>query len=160
MTYLLIQASHPFNWRNPMIVPDTSLSTARVPSSAPPPAPAEKRLLTGKSSAERKQYPIVTGCLDYFPDALAEVSHISYLGNEKHNPGQPLHWARGKSSDHDDCVGRHLTERGTLEPDTQAEVYAQVAWRALAALQEYLEKKYGLSLPKGATAAGVELPRR
>lgn len=147
-----------------MLSPDSNLATARVPSSpvaAPPKPPAApKRLLTGMSSAERKKYPIISGCLDYFPDALAEVSHISYLGNEKHNPGQPLHWARGKSGDHDDCVGRHLTERGTLEPDTNAEVYAQVAWRALAALQEYLEKKHALSLPIGCTAAGVELPRR
>lgn len=146
--------------------PDTLVPKARVPSSpaaelarrAAPKAP--KRLLTDMSSEERKKYPIISGCLDYFPDAIAMVAHISYLGNEKHNPGQPLHWARGKSQDHADCVGRHMTERGSLEPATGAEVYAQVAWRALAALQEYLEKKHGLDLPLGATAPGVELPRQ
>jgi len=109
------------------------------------------RLLSTLSSAERKQYPMATGLLDYFPDALALVSHISYRGNEKHNPGQPLHWSRGKSADHDDCVIRHMVERGGLDGDG-VEHLAEAAWRALAALQEHLEKKHGLSLPRGAKA--------
>jgi len=115
-----------------------------------------RRLLSTLSSAERKQYPMASGLLDYFPDALALVAHVSYLGNEKHNKGQPLHWARGKSNDHDDCMVRHLVERGTLDPDG-ADQLAQTAWRALASLQEYLEKKHKLDLPRGATAPGVEL---
>src|ERR1044072_4379828 len=45
-----------------------------------------KRLLT-TDSATRKTYPMARGLLDYFPDALAEVSKVSFLGNEKHNPG-------------------------------------------------------------------------
>ena len=43
------------------------------------------------NSEERKQFPIATGCLDYFPDALAAIAALSKLGNDKHNPGQPLH---------------------------------------------------------------------
>lgn len=111
--------------------------------------PARKRLLTDKTSAQRKEYPIVTGVLDYFPDALAMVAHVSYLGNQKHNPGEPLHWARGKSMDHLDCIGRHLTEREEIE---QADVIhmANAAWRVLAELQMYLEAKYNLSPPYGA----------
>lgn len=91
----------------------------------------------------------MTGVLDYFPDAIAMVAHVSYLGNQKHNPGQPLHWSRGKSADHLDCIGRHLTEREEVE---QADVIhmANAAWRALAELQTVLEKKYGLGLPYGA----------
>jgi hypothetical protein len=118
-----------------------------------------KRLLTGKTSAERKQFPLTTGCLDYFPDALMLVSHVSYLGNEKHNPGQPLHWARGKSADHADCVGRHLVERDEVDIESVVDVIhmANECWRSLALLQETLEKKYGLDLPRGATAPGVEL---
>jgi hypothetical protein len=116
-----------------------------------------KRLLSARSSAERKKYPMATGLLDYFPDALAAVSNISYLGNEKHNPGQPLHHARGKSSDHADCQVRHMIERGEIDADG-AEHIACKAWRALAELQEYLEKKHQLDLPRGATAPGVELP--
>jgi hypothetical protein len=116
-----------------------------------------KRLLTDMTSAQRKEYPLVTGCIDYFPDALALVSHVSYKGNQKHNPGQKLHHARGKSSDHLDCIGRHLTERKEIDPDTQIIHMANEVWRSLAELQEMLEKKYGLSLPYGATAPGVEL---
>ena len=36
--------------------------------------------------------------------ALAEVARVSKAGNDQHNPGQPLHWARDKSADHADCV--------------------------------------------------------
>lgn len=78
-----------------------------------------------EDSAARKTYPMYSGLLAYFPAALARVAHHSYLGNEKHNPGQPLHHARGKSDDHLDCAARHLTE-GDLEG---------AAWRILAALQ-------------------------
>src|SRR5262245_824442 len=39
--------------------------------------------------AERKNVPIITGCVDYFPLALAEVARISKAGNDQHNPGQP-----------------------------------------------------------------------
>ena len=112
------------------------------------PAP-RKRLLSDKSSAERKAYPIVTGVLDYFPDAIAMVANVSYHGNEKHNPGQPLHWARGKSADHLDCIGRHLTERDEVETADVIHM-ANAAWRALAELQMTLEKKYNLDLPYGA----------
>lgn len=119
-------------------------------------AASSRRLLSMMNSAKRKEYPIVSGVLDYFPDAVAMVAHVSYLGNEKHNPGQPLHWARGKSSDHLDCIGRHLTERREIETDNIIHM-ANAAWRALAELQEALEKMYGLSLPYGATPPGVEL---
>lgn len=117
---------------------------------------APKRLLSDMTSGQRKEYPVVTGVLDYFPDAIAMVAHVSYIGNQKHNLGQPLHWARGKSSDHLDCIGRHLSERYEIETDNIPHL-ANSAWRALAELQEFLEKKYNLSLPYGATAPGVEL---
>jgi hypothetical protein len=123
-------------------------------AAAPP-----RRFLTTLTSAERKEYPVVTGFVDYFPDAMAVVSHVSWRGNQKHNPGQDVHWARGKSGDHADCQGRHMIERGTLDPDG-IEHMAQKAWRAMAELQEYLEKKYNLDLPRGATAPGVELPEK
>ena len=117
-----------------------------------------KRFLSTLTSAQRKEYPLVTGALDYFPDALAMVAHVSYVGNHKHNPGQPLHWARGKSSDHLDCIGRHLTERNEVEVGNLIHM-ANEAWRSLAELQEMLEKKYDLSLPYGATPPGTELPK-
>lgn len=100
-------------------------------------------------SAARKNVPMASGLLDYFPDALAEIAHVSYLGNEKHNPGEPLHHARGKSMDHADCIIRHLTERGSRDPAGVRHT-AQMAWRALALLQEELENDLGLPLPRGA----------
>lgn len=96
---------------------------------------------------ERKGVPIVTGCLDYFSAALAEVARVSKRGNDQHNPGQPLHWARGKSTDHADCVGRHLLQRGTIDVDGMRHS-AKMAWRALALLQEELEAE-GVSPSRG-----------
>lgn len=93
-------------------------------------------------SEDRKQCPITTGVLDYFPLALAEVARVSKAGNDQHNPGQPLHWDRVKSADHADCITRHLIQRGTADSDGQRHT-AKVAWRALALLQEELEVEAG-----------------
>jgi hypothetical protein len=87
---------------------------------------------------DRKALPICTGVLDYFPDALAAVAEVSRIGNDAHNPGQPLHWARGKSTDQEDCLVRHLLQRGTLDTDGGRHS-AKVAWRALAILQLEIE---------------------
>lgn len=80
------------------------------------------------------------GLLDYFPDALAEVAHVSFVGNEQHNPGEPLHWAKEKSTDQADCIIRHLVDRGTLDTDNLRHS-AKVAWRALALLQTEIEEE-------------------
>ncbi len=89
-------------------------------------------------SSERKAIPIATGCIDYFPLALAAVADLSRIGNDQHNPGEPLHWARGKSMDQADCLMRHFIERGTHDIDGVRHS-AKVAWRALALLQLELE---------------------
>jgi hypothetical protein len=89
-------------------------------------------------SQERKDIPLARGCLDYFPAALAEVAKLSKAGNDKHNPGEEMHHARGKSSDHADCIVRHLVERGRIDTDGFSHS-VKVAWRALALLQEELE---------------------
>jgi hypothetical protein len=87
---------------------------------------------------DRKAIPIASGVLDYFPSALIEVAKISFAGNQQHNPGQPLHWNRGKSMDHSDTMIRHFLERGTLDTDGQRHS-AKMVWRALAILQMELE---------------------
>lgn len=109
-----------------------------------------KRLIE-TTSEERKTYPLCTGLLDYFPDALAEVARVSYLGNQKHNPGEPMHHARGKSLDHADCIMRHLAGRGGFDGDIRES--AALAWRALALLQEEIEREHGFPLPRGAWPA-------
>lgn len=102
----------------------------------------------------RKGIPMVTGLLDYFPAALAAVAEVSRVGNEQHNPGQPMHHARGKSNDHPDCAVRHIADRGTVDTDGLRHS-AKAAWRVLALLQEELEAA-GAPLARGARAPVVE----
>lgn len=93
-------------------------------------------------SATRKLMPVASGVLNYFPDALLCVAWVSRAGNDKHNAGQPLHWAKEKSTDEPDCEVRHMLDafRG-LEPDPGLEPLGELghlaskAWRALAHLQ-------------------------
>jgi hypothetical protein len=87
---------------------------------------------------ERKATPMARGLLDYFPDALAAVAELSWIGNEQHNPGQPMYWAREKSADHADCIIRHMVDRGKVDTDGIRHA-TKVAWRALAQLQLELE---------------------
>ena len=82
-----------------------------------------------KDAKARKGIPIYSGCIAYFPDALAAVAKLSRKGNDQHNPGKPLHWDRSKSGDELDALMRHV-----IDGDWDA-----VAWRALAHLQKELE---------------------
>lgn len=82
------------------------------------------------------------GLLDYFPLALAEISRVSKAGNDQHNPGEPLHWARQKSTDHANKIIKHLVDRGLMDIDGTRHS-AKMAWRALALLQEELEAEGG-----------------
>ena len=99
-------------------------------------------------AGERKQIPLCTGVLDYFTAALAEVAKVSKAGNDQHNPGEELHWSRGKSTDQADTILRHLAERGGIDVDGQRHS-AKLAWRALALLQLELEAE-GAPLARGA----------
>lgn len=129
------------------------------------------KLTLPTDSAKRKRYPLRKGVFNYFAAILAGVAEVSIDGNDKHNPGQPLHHARGKSADHADCIDRHLTdvedilayikrgEPNTPSPETVAALLReanQLAWRALALGQELHEKYGGAPL---APAAVESLPR-
>jgi len=103
-------------------------------------------------SQARKDVPITTGVFDYFPAALAYVARVSKAGNDKHNPGEPLHWARGKSTDQADAIGRHLIDRGGVDPDTGLRHSGELAWRALALLQLELEEAGEAPVARGASA--------
>jgi hypothetical protein len=110
-------------------------------------------------SQERKDVPLLSGCLRYFPAALAGVARISKAGNDKHNPGQEMHHARGKSADHGDCILRHLMDLQDLlkQLDCPTPVgermilteASSLAWRALALSQE-LHERFGAPLAPGA----------
>ncbi len=111
--------------------PDTFVDVARLQKANP-------NLALPTDPKARKQTPIYSGVLKYFPKALAEVARVSYAGNEQHNPGEKLRWAREKSTDQEDCLVRHLLEAGTLDTDGQRHS-AKVCWRALAMLELELE---------------------
>jgi len=87
---------------------------------------------------QRKSTPVYSGVLKYFPLALQEVARCSKAGNDQHNPGEPLHWARDKSGDELDALTRHLLDAGTIDTDGVRHS-TKVAWRALANLEKELE---------------------
>lgn len=95
-----------------------------------------------RTTVHRKAHPVASGVLDYFPLALLEIAHVSYVGNEQHNPGAPLHWDRAKSTDEADALIRHFLERGTRDTDGLRHT-AKMAWRALALLQKEIEADGG-----------------
>jgi thiamine kinase-like enzyme len=93
-----------------------------------------------KTKAEiRKEHPVFRGCLKYFPDALLEISNVSFVGNEQHNPGTELHWDRAKSRDEADALVRHLLDSGKRDDDGLRHT-AKMAWRGLAMLQKEIEE--------------------
>lgn len=108
--------------------------------SSQPEAPTAPDMILPTDAAARKGMPITTGVLDYFPLAIAEVAMCSKAGNDQHNPGQPLHWAKDKSTDHADCIPRHLIDRYSRDTDGVRHA-AKMAWRSLAFLQTLLEKE-------------------
>ena len=99
----------------------------------------------------RKNIPLVRGLLDYFPDALCAVAELSRIGNDQHNPGEPLHWAKEKSTDEADALMRHLIDRGKVDTDGVRHA-TKVAWRALALLQREIENEKPTT-----TFSGVDL---
>ena len=109
------------------------------------------------TAAARKQTPIATGFLTYFPHSTAEVAKVSYIGNEQHNPGQPLHWAREKSTDQTDCAARHFIEyleAKRLDPNTPVprdakgnSLLAQAIWRLNAQNELDLEAERAREAP-------------
>ena len=60
-------------------------------------------------SKMRYHYPISSGCLAYFPAALAGVAKHSYIGGAKYNDGGLVH-LRYISTEHLDCIGRHVLD--------------------------------------------------
>jgi hypothetical protein len=109
-----------------------------------------------RDSGERKARPLYSGVMKYFPAALAATARVSKAGNDKHNPGAPLHHARGKSTDHADCILRHLVDleedfgRGVGYDESGMPQVGYIVWRAMALAQEWLEKHEGAPLAPGA----------
>ena len=62
------------------------------------------KLESKKYAVSRKQTPVFSGVLKYFPDAIKAVARCSFVGNDQHNPNKPLHWDRSKSGDELDAM--------------------------------------------------------
>ena len=89
----------------------------------------------------RKGIPVFTGFVRYFPDAMAAVAELSRIANEQHNPGQPIHWAKEKSTDELDAMMRHLLDAQSEERDAEGVLHmVKVAWRAMANLQRMADR--------------------
>ena len=90
----------------------------------------------------RKDTPVFSGVLKYFPNALKAVAKCSKAGNDQHHPDKPLHWDMDKSSDEYDAMVRHLIDHQENPVDDDNVLHlTKVAWRALAGLERYLTGK-------------------
>lgn len=90
----------------------------------------------------RKALPLYDFMFGYFPDAWLEVVKVAVAGNDQHNPGEPLHWARGKSMDQMNTAFRHIFDYGTGVPVDEKDGchhLAKAIWRLMARLQLDLE---------------------
>jgi hypothetical protein len=99
---------------------------------------------------ERKNTPVYSGFVAYFPRAIEEVARVSLIANEQHNPGQPLHWDKTKSMAHKDSGLRHEIDiaKGEVMDDDGTLHLAKKAWRAMADLEIYLENETAIRTSK------------
>lgn len=108
------------------------------PASTPP-----RQVTLPEDQEERNAMKLFDGFMAYFPNAMAEVAKLSYAATQQHHPDQPMHWDRSKSTDHLNKIGRHMIDAGKLDDKGQRHA-AALAWRAMANLQEELERDLGL----------------
>ena len=102
-----------------------------------------------KDAGMRKSIPVYRGFVQYFPDAIAAVAQLSQLANDQHNPGEPLHWAKEKSTDELDAMMRHLLDSQSEERDDEGVLHmVKVAWRAMANLQRMADAGINLFAEK------------
>lgn len=86
------------------------------------------------TNEEKKMRRVFTGMLKYFPNACLEVGYVSFIANEQHNPGEPMHWDKSKSIGEGDEIVRHLMAEETFDTDG-ARHRGKAAWRALELLE-------------------------
>lgn len=107
--------------------------------------------------AARKRIPIWSGCIKYFPKALAAIAQLSFIANEQHHPGEPVHWDKSKSTDELDALMRHLDESAQgIDYDTDGILQdVKVAWRAVANLERKLDAGVAVMKPSPSPAECV-----
>ncbi len=126
----------------PTSIPPSEAEPAPRPCTPPTAEPVPVPPFMSTDSAVRKGMPVATGFVQYFPDALLIAAMVSRVGNDKHNPGEPLHWDKSKSTDEPDAELRHMIDRFRNDPpDPGLEAlahlghYASKLWRAAADAQ-------------------------
>jgi hypothetical protein len=129
----------------PVINPTVHLCRYEGEQLVSPDLPLHQAAHAKKSESQiRKETPVWSGVLQYFPDAIQAVARVSFKGDAKHNGpndgARKIQWARGKSMDQEDCVVRHMMTPDEIDPDTGETHLAHAAWRALAALQLQIER--------------------
>jgi hypothetical protein len=87
---------------------------------------------------DRKESPVLHGLLKYFPDACMYVAHVSFVANEQHNKGEPMHWAKEKSIGTGDEIVRHLMDPEDFDSDGLLHL-GKVGWRGMELLQRKIE---------------------
>jgi hypothetical protein len=89
----------------------------------------------------RKRLQMFTYLMEYFPDSFLAELEVAIAGNEQHNPGEKLHWARGKSMDQMNTAMRHMFDYGSgVKKDTDGQYHlAKAIWRLKAQLQLDIE---------------------
>lgn len=84
---------------------------------------------------------LASGVVDYFRNALAAVGRWSKYNNTKYPPvdgSKELRWSFDVSTEHADAIMSHLSQRGTVDPETGFSHTVALAWRALALLESEL----------------------
>ena len=91
----------------------------------------------------RKNTPVFSGCVAYFPLALKEIAKASVNGQAQHNPGKPLAWDRSKSGDELDAMMRHLIDHASGDEfdDDGIRHIVKCGWRILAFIQKTMENE-------------------
>lgn len=89
----------------------------------------------------RKALPMWTYMTKYFPLSFIEEVRVAWTGNQQHNLGQEMHWAREKSTDQLDCAFRHMMDHALGTPKDIDGCYhlAKAIWRLKAELQLVIE---------------------
>lgn len=108
----------------------------------PTPTLPPVRVTLDVSASERKGYPLYSGLIAYFPNALAEVAKVSQVGAIQHgqDPKDIFRDLSKVSVKGDlDAMMRHLLDAGYTDTDGLRHT-AKLAWRALSALEEELKQ--------------------
>lgn len=110
----------------------------RAQVEGPTAGPAKTGATFPTDAKARKELPVFTGFLQYFPDAVLAAAAVSFVGNKQHNPGKPLRWDRTKSSDEADTAVRHMMDEQVFDTDGVRHK-AKAMWRIAALLQKEME---------------------